>query len=812
MKYDPTKIEAKWIKKWEETNIYKTPEDVKPGEKYYVLPQTPYPSGYGLHVGHAEGYTASDIIGRYNRMKGKKVLEVMGWDSFGLPAENYAIKTNVHPKITTEEAIKNFIYQCKRMGLSVDWDREVGSHRPYYYKFTQWFFLLFYKMGLAYREMQQVNWCESCKTVLANDQVVDGKCERCDTIVTQIPKEVWFLRITKYAERLDRDLDLVDWPEDSKKRQRDWIGISEGARVKFMVGTGLKTCSTSIDVFTTRPDTLFGATFMTIAPEHKIISELKSNIKNWEEVSKYLESVKNKTELERKQDKEKTGVKLEGVVAVNPVNNAEVPIYVSDYVLVTYGTGAIMCVPAHDERDYAFAKKFGVDIIEVVREKGKKDSRDYEKEGVFTEAGTMVDSGEYDGMNSEDFKKKIVEKLSKEGIAKSEKMMKLRDWSVARQRFWGAPIPMILCEDCGYVPVPEKDLPVMLPDDVDFKPTGESPLRYSKTFHEGVTCPKCGKPARREVDTLDTFMCSSWYYYRYLDPHNTNEFASEKALKTWMPVDMYIGGREHVTGHLLYSRFFTKVLKDAGYIDFDEPFIFHRHQGMIHGEDGRKMSKRWGNIVNPTDVMDRHGGDTLRLYEMFMGPLEDPKAWSTKGERGVFKFVNRTYKTAAKVSSKIVSTDDKQKQEILVNKLIKYTGTAIETLHFNTNISQFMEFINAVSKFANIDKSVWERFLLTIAPYAPFLTEELWEKIGNKYSIHQQAWPRYDESLTVEDTVDLPVQINGKTRGNVMVSVEATEDIVVTAAKVDEKIGKYLTAKAIKKVIYLPGKIVNIVV
>lgn len=1016
--FDFKAFEAKWIAQWEKDGIYKTPSNPRKDHKYYVLPQLPYPSGAGLHVGHAEGYTACDIFARYKRMTGKDVLQVIGWDSFGLPAENYAIKTNIHPKISTNQAVENFREQIKRMGISVDWDRETGSHNPDYYKWTQWFFLLMYNQGLVYRDNQMTNWCPQCKTVLANDQVKEGKCERCDTVVEQKEVEVWYFKITDYAERLSKDLDKIDWPAESVKRQRDWIGVSEGATLKFGVKAGEKMINDlTIDVFTTRIDTIYGVTFMALAPESPLLKKLETQIVNKKSVDKYVDAAKNKTEMERQVNKEKTGVKLEGVVAINPVNNKEIPIFVADYVLQGYGTGAIMGVPAHDERDGEFANKMGVDIIEIVCQKEDGQTRI----SPFTGDGIMMNSGKYDGLASTEFAEKITKVAQQKGWGESGLGMKLRDWSVSRQRFWGAPIPMIhkeiskeeqvlqekyknkpdaviqfhawgsdpskhfhpwlhselekqkvesfvpalpnpdapvwdewikearevvkkesgddasntvligrslgcpvalklaesqkvrklvltcpptntdfyldnlktvvnddeykvikdfmvndidfkkvtqntgeivlyLSTNDPYIPfkkteewikttfptarivrirdaghfsdeagfttfpklleevlapvnlefrmVTDDDLPVLLPDDVDFMPTGKSPLTYSEKFQAGVE-EKYGKGCKREVDTLDTFMCSSWYYMRYLDPKNEEAFASKEVLDTWMPVDFYIGGPEHVTGHLLYSRFFTKVLYDAGYIDFDEPFIYHRHQGLILGEDNRKMSKRWGNVINPIEVIERHGADTLRLYEMFMGPLADTKAWSTKGESGVFRFLQKMWKVSDRIGNKpegLLSSEQKNEQNVEINKLIQYTGHAIETMHFNTAISKFMEFTNYMTNAKGVDLSVWKRFLIIVAPFAPFVTEELWSQMGEG-SVHMQPWPEFDPEVIKSDTLEIPYQINGKTRGKVETSVEAEEQVVVDLVCKQQKIDR----SAVKKVVYVKGKIINLV-
>ena len=789
--------EKKWEDKWEAENIYSTPKDVNKDNKFYILPQLPYPSGAGLHVGHAEVYTACDIYARFKRMKGKKVLQVIGWDAFGLPAENYAIKTNIHPKITINKAIDNFKYQIGRMGVSLDREGSVGSHEPSYYKWTQWFFLLMLERGLAYKKKQRVNWCNSCKTVLANEQVTNGICERCETEVIQKEMDQWFLKITDYADRLTDDLDKVDWPEESVKRQREWIGRSQGAMMEFEVEGSKK----KLKVFTTRPDTIYGATFMVIAPEHKLIKETKDKIENYKEIEEYVKQASFKTELERQQqEKDKTGVELKGVKAINPVSGEKMPIFVADYVLISYGTGSIMAVPAHDERDFEFAKKHKLEIKQVIKAKKKDNKEVYEGEG------ELINSELFDGLSYPQDKEKIIKILEDKGVAEGKTIFKLRDWSISRQRFWGAPIPVVYDPEGKPHPADMDDLPIELPDDVDFHPTGRPPIADSKDFQKGVE-EKYGKGWKRETDTLDTFMCSSWYYYRYLDPKNDKAFASKEALDTWMPIDFYLGGPEHVTGHLLYSRFFTKVLYDAGYIKFDEPFMVHRHQGLILGEDNKKMSKRWDNIVNPTEVMDRHGGDTLRLYEMFMGPLEQAKAWNTNDEKGIFRFINRIWTLLEKVDDNHQS----EEQEKWMNKTIKKVEKDIEELGFNTAIAFLMELTNFLKKEEKISKSVWEKFLLILAPFAPFMTEEMWNKLGNGFSIHQRDWPKVEEKYLKEDIVNLVIQINGKTRGLLEVKPDVKEEEAIKLSQADQRAGKYLK-DGHKKVIYIPNKIINFVV
>jgi leucyl-tRNA synthetase len=807
-KYNHQELEQKWDNYWSEKQLYKTPELIDVKNKQYILPQLPYPSGAGLHMGHSETYVACDIYARYNRMIGKDVLQVIGWDAFGLPSENYAIKTGKHPKVNTEEAIDNFRSQIKGLGISVDWDREVGSHNPDYYKWTQWFFLLMIEQEMAYRKKQAVNWCENDKTVLANEQVEDGKCERCGTEVVQKEMEQWFFKITEYADRLYDDLDKVDWPAESVKRQRDWIGRSEGAEVKFQIripGSEADELG-ALEVFTTRPDTLFGATFMVIAPEHPLINQLvdQAVLNNSEEVVEYIKKASFMTELERQQQKEKTGVRIDGVVAVNPVNDTEIPVFVADYVLSGYGTGAIMAVPGHDARDWDFAKKYSLPIVSVVDGEGRNEDEPF----VSKEGGVIINSDFLNGKTIDEAISTIISWLEEQGVGNVKKTFKLRDWSISRQRYWGSPIPMLYDEKGELHQVPKEDLPVILPDDVDVLPTGASPLRDSKDFHKGVE-EKYGKGWRREVDTLDTFMDSSWYFFRYIDPHNDKAFASPEALKTWMPIDFYLGGPEHVNGHLLYSRFFTKVLYDAGYIDFDEPFMVHRHQGLVKGPDGRKMSKRWGNVVNPTDVVASYGGDTARMYLMFMGPLEQDKAWNDNAVQGVRRFVQRVY------DFEPAANKAKSDKEVLtaMAKLAKKVTDDIPQLRFNTAISEFMKVINLFERQdINVAKDDWLSFVKLLAPFAPYVTEEVWQRFDSEESVHQQDWPTYDESLLKSDSQTIAVQVNGKVRDTIVIPSDATEDIAVELAKESEKIQSYLEAGDIIKVIYVQGRIMNLII
>ncbi len=812
--FNPAKFEKKWQEKWEKEGIYRTPSKVDPKKKFYCLDMFPYPSGAGLHVGHVEGYTATDIYSRYMRMRGFQVLHPMGWDAFGLPAENYAIKTGIHPQETTNKAIKTFTSQIKSLGLSYDWQREIGTHRPDYYKWTQWFFLLLYKMGLAYKKKAPVNWCPSCQTVLANEQVVDGKCERCGTEVVQKKMDQWFFKITAYADELLEDLKKIDWPESTKEGQRNWIGRSEGALIKFSIFNDQFSNSKEgeqIEVFTTRPDTLFGATYLVLAPEHPLVNKITTS-EYQEAVKKYQEETRKKTALQRSAlEKEKTGV-FTGAYALHPVNGRKLPIWIADYVLMTYGTGAVMAVPAHDERDFQFAKKYQLEIRPVVKpEKGEWNF----DEQAFVGEGVNVNSEFLDGLKTKEAKKKIISWLEEKGLGKKDVKYKLRDWLISRQRYWGAPIPVIYCTKCGtkekpaIIPVPEEDLPVKLPDDVDFKPTGESPLKYSKKFHE-VTCPVCGAKGEgvvwRESDTMDTFVDSSWYFFRFTDPKNEKEFASRKAIKIWMPVDLYVGGAEHTVLHLLYSRFFTKVLRDAGYIDFDEPFLKLRHQGLILAEDGRKMSKRWGNVINPDDEVKKFGADTVRLYEMFMGPIKDAKPWSTAGERGIYRFLKKVWRLQYKVKKQL----PKEEEERQINKLIAYVGENIERLNMNIIIARFMEFVNYYSSQPYLPFEVWKRFLLVMAPFAPHITEELWARAGLPFSIHQQAWPTYDPKMIADKKVKIAVAFDGKTRGVIEIGKDSSQNEVIEKIKGEPKLAKYLS-KTPQKVIFVKNKIINFV-
>ncbi|MDP1884502.1 MAG: leucine--tRNA ligase [Candidatus Moranbacteria bacterium] len=800
--YKSREIEAKWQGYWEAHPELCQANDSSDKPKKYILDMFPYPSAAGLHVGHVESYTATDIVSRYWRAKGFNVLHPQGWDAFGLPAENYAIKTGVHPDFVTHENIKNFTRQIKSLGMSYDWSREIDTSSPEYYKWTQWFFLFLYENGLAYKKKAKVNWCESCQTVLANEQAEGGICERCKNPVVQKDLEQWFFKITDFIEQnkntagLLEGLDKLDWPESIKAAQRNWIGKSEGSEIDFkIVGSNLK-----IKVFTTRIDTIFGCTYCVVAPEHKTIQELKGRIENWPEVEGYIEKTKSKTDLDRMEAKEKTGVEVKGVKVVNPFNDEEVPLFIADYVLAQYGTGAVMAVPAHDERDFEFAKKYDLPIKKVVSPERIPMGKD-----CFTDDGILINSQEFDGLKSEEAREKMTKWLEEKGLGKKVINYRLRDWLVSRQRYWGAPIPIIYCEKCGEVAVPKEDLPVVLPTDVDFKPTGESPLANSKSFHE-VKCPKCGGEARRESDTMDTFVCSSWYYFRYADHVNDEEFAAKEKIQKWLPVDLYVGGAEHAVLHLLYARFFTKALHNLGYIDFDEPFLKLRNQGMIMAEDGRKMSKSLGNVVNPDDAVAGFGADSLRIFEMFMGPLEDAKPWNTQGIVGVRRFLERIWRLQEKI------TDEESKGvRALVHKTIKKAGEDIEMMKFNTAISAMMILVNEAEK-NGIAKDSYGSFVKILAPFAPHIAEEIWEKLGNAESIFASAWPDYDSGLIKDEEINLVVQVNGKMRDMLKVGADIGQDGAKAAALESEKIRVHVAGKEIRKIIFVPGKLLNIVV
>jgi len=792
--YNHKEIDKKWQKRWSEEGIFSVSNKKSEKQKKYVLDMFPYPSGAGLHVGHPEGYTATDIYSRYLRMKGYDVLHPMGWDAFGLPAENYAIKNGINPNDSTQKNISTFRRQIQSLGFSYDWSREINTSSKDYYKWTQWLFLKFYRAGLAYKAKAPVNWCESCRTVLANEQVVSGKCERCSSLVVQKDLEQWFFKITKYAEPLLAHLEDLDWPEPIKTMQRNWIGKSSGARIDFeILNSELK-----IEIFTTRPDTIFGATYMVLSPEHELVLELKDRIKNWEEVSRYMEYSASKSALERTDlNKDKTGVVLDGVFAINPLNKKQVQVWIADYVLASYGTGAIMAVPAHDERDFEFATKYGIEIVRVIENSEETPSKS---------PGNLINSSEFDGMSSEDAKNKIIEKAG----GSEAVQYKLRDWLISRQRYWGAPIPIIYCEDCGEIPVAEDCLPVELPSDVDFLPNGASPLANHSSF-KNVFCPKCGKSARREYDTMDTFVDSSWYFLRFCDPLNEKEFASSDSLKKWMKVDMYVGGAEHAVLHLLYARFFCMALCDLGLLDFEEPFLRLKNQGLILGPDGQKMSKSKGNVINPDEVVENLGADTVRMYEMFMGPLEDSKPWDTSGIIGVRRFLERAHFVREIVLEKYSSKDSENKMRKELNKLVDKIGKDIESFSFNTCVSQFMIFVNFAISIGEISKDHFETFLKVLNPFAPHLTNEIWESLGNKDLIEKENWPETDVLMLLEEDCVYSVSVNGKRRAEIKISKSAPQKEVEKEALSIPLVQKYISDKKISKVIFVSGKLINFV-
>ena len=805
MKYDFASIEPKWQKKWAETGVYKTP-DHSDKPKFYALVEFPYPSGQGLHVGHARPYTAMDVVARKRRMDGYNVLFPMGYDAFGLPTENYAIKNHIHPAKVTHDNIVNFRGQLQMLGYSFDWDREVNTTDPSYYKWTQWIFLQLYKHGLAYKATMPVNWCTSCKCVLANEEVVDGVCERCGAPVIRKEKSQWMLKITEYAQRLIDDLDEVDFIERVKTQQRNWIGRSTGAEVTFHSTNG-----DPIVVFTTRPDTLFGATYMVLAPEHALVAEWKEKglLKNVDEVEAYQRAAAAKSDLERAElNKEKTGVKLSGVAGINPVNGKEIPIFISDYVLSTYGTGAIMAVPAHDDRDWEFAKKFGCEIIEVV-----SGGEDVQK-AAFTakdETGILVNSDFLNGLTVKDAIPVITKWLEEKGIGRAKVNYKLRDWVFSRQRYWGEPIPMVWCDKCGWEPLPEDQLPLLLPDVDSYEPTddGESPLS-KMTDWVNTTCPKCGGPARRETDTMPQWAGSSWYYLRYMDPHNDKALASKEALNYWSPVDWYNGGMEHTTLHLLYSRFWHKFLYDIGVVPTKEPYQKRTSHGMILGEGGEKMSKSRGNVVNPNDIVAQYGADTLRLYIMFIGDFEQAAVWSDNAVKGCKRFLDKVWNLAESCQD---DENQSQANAASLHKCIKKVADDIEGMKFNTAIAAMMSLVNEFGQ-NGCTKGDMKALITMLSPFAPHIAEELWEMLGygELGFVCQQPWPEYDESKTVASVINLVVQVNGKVRANIQVPADADNDAIVAAAQADEKVQKFTQGMNLVKSIVVPGRLVNLIV
>ncbi len=799
MKYDFTAIEKKWQDKWDESGVFHA-EQTSDKPSFYGLVEFPYPSGQGLHVGHPRSYTALDIICRKKRLEGYNVLYPMGWDAFGLPTENFAIKNHIHPEVVTKQNVARFKQQLKSLGFSFDWDREINTTDPSYYKWTQWIFLQMFKKGLAYKKEMSVNWCTSCKCVLANEEVVNGVCERCGSEVVHKVKSQWMLKITAYAERLLNDLDSVDYIERVKTQQRNWIGKSTGAEVKFETTAG-----ETLTVYTTRPDTLFGATYMVISPEHPVIETLKDTIKNINAVRDYQAEAAKKSDFERTElNKGKTGVKLDGVMAINPVNGREIPIFVSDYVLISYGTGAIMAVPAHDTRDWDFAKAFDLPIIEVVK------GGDVEKEA-FTDCATgiMVNSGFLDGMTVEEAKVAISDFLTEKGLGERKTNYKLRDWVFSRQRYWGEPIPIVCCDKCGYVPVDEQDLPVTLPNVESYEPTdnGESPLAKI-TDWVNTTCPKCGGPAKRETDTMPQWAGSSWYFLRYIDPHNDNELASKEALEYWSPVSWYNGGMEHTTLHLLYSRFWHKFLYDIGVVPTAEPYAKRTSHGMILGENGEKMSKSRGNVVNPDDIVEQYGADTMRLYEMFIGDFEKAAPWSSASIKGCKRFLERVWSLQDNLNNGIGYSD---KLESSIHRTIKKVSDDIDAMKFNTAIAALMSLINEIGN-DSITKDELRTFILLLSPFAPHLCEEIYENLGFEGTVNSCEWPEYDEDKCVQQSIEIVVQINGKVRARLNISPDAESDAVIALAKQDEKIAEAIDGKQIVKELYVKGKLVNIVV
>ena len=797
MQYDYSRIEKKWQARWEEAKAFSAKQDFTL-PKYYALVEFPYPSGQGLHVGHPRPYTALDIVSRKRRMQGYNVLFPMGWDAFGLPTENYAIKNKIHPKLVTERNVAHFKAQLKQLGLSFDWDREINTTDPEYYKWTQWIFLQLFKHGLAYKKEMAVNFCTSCKVVLANEEVVNGTCERCHSPVIRKVKSQWMLKITEYADRLISDLDGLDYIDRVKTQQINWIGKSTGAEINFETTAG-----DTLTVYTTRCDTLFGATYMVIAPEHAYVDKWRDRIENFDEVTAYRAEAAKKSDFERTElAKEKTGVELRGVRAINPATGREIPIFISDYVLAGYGTGAIMAVPAHDERDWEFAKKFGLPIVEVVAGGDVQNA-------AFTDvaSGKMVNSGFLDGMEVADAKRAMIRFLEERGIGKEKVNFKLRDWVFSRQRYWGEPIPLVECKTCGWVPVPEEELPLRLPEVESYEPTetGESPLSLM-TDWVNCTCPRCGGRARRETDTMPQWAGSSWYFLRYCDPHNDKELASREALAYWMPVDWYNGGMEHTTLHLLYSRFWAKFLYDINILPYNEPYKKRTSHGMILGENGEKMSKSRGNVVNPDDIVRDYGADTMRLYEMFIGDFEQAAPWNTQSIKGCKRFLERFFNLTEIASGHGVTPE----LERPFHKTIKKVGEDIEAVKFNTAIAAMMALLNTISEVGKITKDELVTFARLLSPFAPHIAEEVNEMMGNHDLISLAPWPTYDEEKTVDDTVVLPVQVNGKVRGTVTVAKDADKDTVLAAAR--EMLGATLDGKTLVKEIVVPGKIVNLVV
>ena len=799
--YNHKVVEKKWQKVWDDNKAFAATDDYsKP--KYYALVEFPYPSGQGLHVGHPRPYTALDIVARKRRMQGYNVLYPMGWDAFGLPTENYAIKNKIHPKEVTKNNVARFKAQLHSLGYSFDWDREINTTDPEYYKWTRWIFLKLFKAGLAYKKEMPINWCTSCKVGLANEEVVNGVCERCGAPVVRKVKSEWMLKITEYADKLIEGLDTVDYIERVKVSQKNWIGRSTGAEVDFRI----KGKEDKLRIYTTRCDTLFGATYMVVSPEHPLLDKYKDEIKNWSEIESYREQAARKSDFERSElAKDKTGVAIDGLVAINPVNEKEIPIWVSDYVLMSYGTGAIMAVPAHDERDWEFAKKFDLPLIQVVAKDGEEVDIN---EAAFTDVatGVLINSGFLNGLQVKDAKEKMIEFLEEKGIGKAKVNYKLRDWVFSRQRYWGEPIPIIHCDKCGYVPLNESELPLMLPEVESYMPTdnGESPLA-AMTDWVNVKCPCCGGPAKRETDTMPQWAGSSWYFLRYTDPKNTEALASKEALKYWLPVDWYNGGMEHTTLHLLYSRFWHKFLYDQGVVPTPEPYQKRTSHGMILGENGEKMSKSRGNVVNPDDIVNAYGADTLRTYEMFIGAFDLAASWSDDGVKGCRRFLERVWK----LQDIVVDGDAYSKDmETKMHQTIKKVSTDFENLKYNTAIAAMMALVNDFYKKNAVTKGEMKTLLTLLNPVAPHITEEMWSILGYEGYLYQASWPTFDEAKTVESTVEIAVQINGKMKATLAINKDDPKDDVIAKAK--EAIADKLTGNIVKE-IYVPGRIVNIV-
>ena len=799
--YRPNEIEKKWQEIWDEKEIYKAEIDQsKP--KFYALVEFPYPSAEGLHVGHPRPYTAMDIVARKKRYQGYNVLFPMGWDAFGLPTENFAIKNKIHPAIVTKRNIQRFKSQLKSIGFSFDWSREISTTDPEYMKWTQWLFLKFYEHGLAYKKEMPINWCTSCKIGLANEEVVNNACERCGGEVVQKVKNQWMLKITEYADRLIDDLDTVDFIDRVKLQQTNWIGRSNGMEIDFQVAGK----EDKLRVFTTRPDTIFGSTYMVIAVEHPLIEKYKDEIENFHEIVEYRGEVSKKSEIERTDlSKEKTGIEIKGLTAINPATGKEIPIWVSDYVLMSYGTGAIMAVPGHDERDWEFADKFGLPIVEVIQ------GGDIRKEAYTdTEDGILVNSDFLNGLSVKDAQEKISDWLEEKGLGQRKVNYKLRDWVFSRQRYWGEPIPLVHCDECGWVPVPEEDLPVLLPDVENYEPTdtGESPLANIDEW-VNTTCPTCGKPAHRETDTMPNWAGSSWYFLRYLDPQNDKEFASREAIDYWMNVDWYNGGMEHTTLHLLYSRFWHKFFYDIGLVSTPEPYQKRTSHGMILGDNNEKMSKSRGNVVNPDDIVRDYGADTLRTYEMFIGDFEKSAPWSENGVKGCRRFLERVWKLQEIV---VEGSDYTKELESSIHKAIKKVSKDFDTLKFNTGIATLMSLSNEFYDYGSITKKDLETFLILLNPVAPHITEEIWQQVGLEGYLHESTWPDYDESKTKDEVIQMPIQVNGKLRATIEISVDASQEEIKEAALKDKNVQKFIQDKSIVKEIFVKGKIFNLVV